>query len=412
MAIDKREQLASLKIERGAERAGSMGPWLALAVLALILVAAGAYWWNARTAVAVVRTARAREVNAGEEQTVLNASGYVTARRQATVSSKVTGRVLEVLIEEGMEVRKGQLLATLDDSNARVSLDLAVAQVASASGSLQETQVRIHEAELELERTRQLVARQILSAADLDRAEAQVDSLKARIDQQTQEIEVARRRVALWEQEVADRKIRAPFDGVVVTKNAQPGEMISPVSAGGGFTRTGIGTVVDMSSLEIEVDVNESYINRVQAGQGVEAVLDAYPDWRIPASVIAIVPTADRQRATVKVRIGFEELDPRVLPDMGVKVAFRGAEIAEADAAQDRVSQRVILVAQAAVRDDGGQAIVLVVRDGVVERRAVRTGDISGTEIAVLAGLEPGEVVVIEGPPGLEPGTTVREADE
>ena len=150
----------------------------------------------------------------------------------------------------------------------------------------------------------------------------------------------------------------------------------------------------------------------MQAGQGVEAVLDAYPDWRIPASVIAIVPTADRQRATVKVRIGFEELDPRVLPDMGVKVAFRGAEIAEADAAQDRASQRVILVAQAAVRDDGGQAIVLVVRDGVVERRAVRTGDISGTEIAVLAGLEPGEVVVIEGPPGLEPGTTVREADE
>ena len=145
---------------------------------------------------------------------------------------------------------------------------------------------------------------------------------EAHLAQQKLDVVVAERNVALWQQQMDDMIIRAPFDGVVTTKDAQPGEMISPVSAGGGFTRTGIGTIVDMDSLEIEIDVNESYINRVEPGQPVEATLDAYPDWKIPCKVIAIIPTADRQKSTVKVRVGFDQLDPRILPDMSVKVAF------------------------------------------------------------------------------------------
>ncbi|HKS38839.1 MAG TPA: efflux RND transporter periplasmic adaptor subunit, partial [Verrucomicrobiae bacterium] len=197
--------------------------------------------------------------------------------------------------------------------------------------------------------------------------------------------------------------IRAPFAGIVTSKNAQPGEMISPMSAGGGFTRTGICTIVDMSSLEIEVDVNESFINRVGSGQPVEATLDSYPDWRIPAKVIAIIPTADRQKATVKVRVGFEKLDPRMLPDMGVKVAFQST--GEAPAAS-----RNVVVPKTAVRQHDSRAVVWIVRDGRVERRAVTAGPARGDEVTIAAGLSGGDRVVVEGPADLADGTRVTEA--
>ncbi|MGB6643345.1 MAG: efflux RND transporter periplasmic adaptor subunit, partial [Thermoanaerobaculia bacterium] len=213
---------------------------------------------------------------------------------------------------------------------------------------------------------------------------------------------VAARQVAVWQQQLEDMVIRAPFAGVVVAKNAQPGEMISPISAGGGFTRTGIGTIVDMSSLEIEVDVNEAYINRVSAGQQVEARLDSYPDWPIPCHVIAIIPTADRQRATVTVRVGFEELDPRFLPDMGVKVAFQES------AAVEGPSSRMVLP-KSAVRRDGDRDVVLVVADGRVERRAVTLAETRGEEIYVSTGITAGERVVIAGPADLADGDSVKE---
>ena len=253
---------------------------------------------------------------------VLNASGYVTARRRATVSSKVTGKVLEVFVEEGQAVRKGQVLARLDDSQVRAALAVARAQLTTARGAAAEDQARLREAERQFKRLNQLVDEKVVGRAEVETAQATVESLKARIALATQQVEVAQSQVAALEVDLADMVVRAPFDGVAISKDAQPGEMISPVSAGGGFTRTGIGTIVDMSSLEIEVDVSESYINRVRPDQPVEAVLDAYPDWRIPGHVITTVPTADRQKATVKVRIGFEQLDPRILPDMGVKVSF------------------------------------------------------------------------------------------
>jgi RND family efflux transporter MFP subunit len=372
-------------------------------ILALVLVGAAGLYFFLREPRKEVTTMAARETQLSSSgQTVLNASGYVTARRQATVSSKVTAKVLEVLIEEGMAVKEGQVLARLDASNTDASLKLAEAELRAAKTALDETKVQLAESKLRLDRTRALVKDSVVSQAELDRIQAETDSLEARLGRQREEELVAERRLDVWTQQLEDTIIRAPFDGVVTTKDAQPGEMISPVTAGGGFTRTGIGTVVDMSSLEIEVDVNESYINRVRAGQAVEAVLDAYPDWTIPARVIAIVPTADRDRATVRVRIGFEALDPRILPDMGVKVAFR-------EEVQEQASRRAVLIPRAALRKDEGRDVVFVVAGERVERRAVNVGvDAGGEDALVLAGISAGERVVVEAPADLAEGDQVE----
>ena len=414
--MSENQDLASLKIDRGDETARSsmLGVVVGLIVMGAA-VGAAAWWYANRTPVVEVRTATAREVRLGQPTTVLNASGYVTARRMATVSSKVTGRIIEILIEEGMKVEEGQLLATLDPSNIEVNLRLAESELVAASTLLIETEVRLHEAELELERTRPLFDRGVVAKAELDRAQANYDSLNARIIQQQDEIHVAESRLSLWEQELSDRQIRAPFAGVVVAKNAQPGEMISPMSAGGSFTRTGIGTIVDMSSLEIEVDVNESYINRVVAGQPVEATLDAYIDWKIPARVIAIIPTADRQRATVKVRIGVDELDPRILPDMGVKVALHEAGVvpdppAVAGSAGSSATGLGVAIPAAGLRRDGGRDVVFVVNsDDTVERRAVNVGSQNDTEVIITSGIVSGERIVVEGPADLADGDAVTE---
>ena len=398
------KKLDDLKIDRSEAPAGGSKGWV-VAVVVLALVGAAAGWLWVRPGAKQVQVAVARQAsNLGGQQTVLNASGYVTARRQATVSSKVTGKVIEVLIEEGMKVEEGQVLARLDLSNVNASLNLAEAQYQAARAALEETRVRVHEAELGLARVNDLVASQVSSAADLDRAQAEVDSLKARLERQAEEVSVAESQVGLWRQESEDRVIRAPFTGIVVSKNAQPGEMISPVSAGGGFTRTGICTIVDMGSLEIEVDVNEAYINRVSADQSVVATLDSYPDWKVPAHVIAIIPTADRQRATVRVRVGFEELDPRILPDMGVKVAFQ--EIREA-----ATGGAGVLVPAAAISRDGDRSVVWVVADGVIERRAVSVDILSEEDSLVSAGLEAGEKVVVGAPADLSAGDRVEEAE-
>jgi len=404
-----RPSLDQLRIERQADQpASSLGLRLLLLAGVVAALAALAFvLWPAPAA--EVRTVVARQAQdgapAGRPGTVLNASGYVTARRQATVSSKFTGRVTEVLIEEGMEVEEGQVLARLDDSNLRPQLALVEAQLLSARRGAAETEALLTEARLNFERAQRLVDRQLASEAELDRARALARSLEAQLARKQADVEVAERQVDIYQQQIEDTIIRAPFAGIVVAKNAQPGEMISPVSAGGGFTRTGIGTIVDMASLEIEIDVNEAYINRVAPGQAVVATLDAYPDWKIPCHVIAIIPTADRQRATVEVRVGFDQLDPRILPDMGVKVAFQEAEseAATADA------PRGLSLPAAAIRRDQGRDYVLVVRDGIVERRAVSAVSGSDGEKRVTSGLAPGEAVVVEGPPGLADGAAVKE---
>ncbi len=396
--------LDALRIERDDEAAtGSRrGMWIAVALVAVAL-GAGAWAWLGRPRAVEVRTAAAEAIAGGPSGAVLNASGYVTARRQATVSSKITGKVVEVLVEEGMAVEEGQVLARLDAAIAERALGLTQAELASARQALDETRVRLREAEINLKRVRRLAEERVVAQSEVDAAEAEADSLRARLGVGREQVTVAERVAALRRQELDDTVIRAPFTGVAISKDAQPGEMISPVSAGGGFTRTGICTLVDMGSLEIEVDVNEAYIGRVRPGQPAEAVLDAYPEWRIPARVIITVPAADRQKATVKVRLAFDQLDPRILPDMGVKVAFLGEEEQQAAAGKPAVR-----VPRSAVRGDAANPVVLVVAGDRVESRAVRLGPAPGEQAEVVAGLAAGEQVVVEGPADLAAGDRVE----
>jgi RND family efflux transporter MFP subunit len=394
--------LDELRIQRRPERPSPLKPWLVVVGVVALLALGAAIWWHAQADAIEVRTAVARDARGGGgDHTVLNASGYVTARRAATVSSKVTGKVTEVLIEEGMKVKEGQVLARLDDSNIKASLDVAAAQLASAQAALAETEAQLKDANQEFQRTTELSKQHIASQSDLDLAESNAKALQAHLAQQKLDVVVADRQVAGWQQQMDDMIIRAPFDGVITTKDAQPGEMISPVSAGGGFTRTGIGTIVDMGSLEIEIDVNESYINRVEPGQPVEATLDAYPDWKIPCKVIAIIPTADRDKSTVKVRVGFDRLDPRILPDMSVKVAFRDNG--------GTAAARAVMVPKDAVLSRDGRDVVFVIRDGHAERRAVTVTDTQNDDSVLSAGVSAGEKIVVNAPANLQDGMAVKE---
>ena len=403
----EKSTLDQLRIERAPEKETTKfsKAWLFIVVLLLLAASAAYYYWFEHDSSLEVRTVVARELRSEAAATVLNASGYVTARRQATVSSKFTGKVTEVLIEEGMLVEQDQVLARLDDSNIRASFQLAEAQLVSSQRSLKETDVLLQEARLNFDRTRRLVEKDLASEVELDRNRALAGSLDAQLQRKRADVDVASRQLDIYRQQLEDAIIRAPFAGVVVAKNAQPGEMISPISAGGGFTRTGIGTIVDMSSLEIEIDVNEAYINRVKPGQDVVATLDAYPAWKIPCHVIAIIPTADRQRATVEVRVGFNELDQRVLPDMGVKVAFQEVERETTDAAK----AAGLLVPLGAIRKGEGRDYIFVVIEGRAERRAVATGETIDNNIRVTSGLSSGERVVTEGPLELTDGDAVQE---
>jgi RND family efflux transporter MFP subunit len=396
------QSLDGLRLDRTEEATlsprRSRWKWV-LAVL--LLVGLVAWWFRPRTV--AVRTFVVTASDPAEKRTLLNSSGYVTARRAATVSSKITGKVIEVLFEEGQRVQEGEVLARLDDTNAASYFRLAESQVAAAKSGLAETRVRLDVALRELERIRQLAATGVSTEADLDVAKGEVDSLKARLERQAEEVVVAERQRAVYAQQVEDTIIRAPFAGVVTTKDAQPGEMISPVSAGGGYTRTGICTVVDMASLEIEVDVNESYLGRVREEQPVAASLDAYPDWRIPAHVIAVIPTADRQKSTVKVRVAFDELDPRILPEMAVRVAFLGPPPEAVDGGT------ALFVPTRSIVHDGATAAVWVDAEEKAVRREVEVGSELDGETAVLAGLTPGEKVILDGLDQLEEGIRIRE---
>ena len=400
MSLDK-ANLDSLRIDRGRQEPSAAKQWWIVAGALLIALVAVGIWLAARPARGQVRVAPAVAIKTEGRATILNASGYVTARRAATVSSKFTAKVVEVLVEEGMRVQAGQVLARLDASIPNASLRLAQAEAAAAGSALEETRVRIEEARLDMERARSLASQQISSQSDLDRARAQYNALQARLVAQRDSLSVAQRAVALRSQDVEDAIIRAPFTGIVVSKNAQPGEMISPISAGGGFTRTGICTIVDMDSLEIEVDVSEAYITRVRSSQPVVATLDAYPDWQVPAHVITVIPTADRQKATVKVRIGFDVRDARILPDMGVKVAF-------VEDQPSTTGSMAVEVPKPALRRDGEQDVVFVIADERAERRAVKVLSTDSDRVRLASGVSAGENVIIEGPAELKDGDAVR----
>ena len=402
----RQHDLASLKIEERSRTAGKAGKRLGLfaAGLGLFVLAVGGVL-ALRGQKPVVEVAAARPAGDLRADALLNASGYVTPRRRATVAAKITGRVTSVLFDEGVRVREGQVLATLDDSDAKRALDAAKADRDAAQATITDYEVQLKNAEITLHRAQALQAAGVQTQEALDNARTATDSLKAKIALSKQQVAAAEARIQEAQQNVDNTVIRAPFAGIVVSKDAQVGEMVSPISAGGGFTRTGIATIVDMNSNEIEVDVNEAYIARVVPGQKVVATLDAYPEWQIPCKVRTVIPTADRQKATVKVRISFDKLDPKILPDMGVKVAFLGNE---PPAAKGKASAAKALIPQSAVRQDGGNSIVFLVRDGKLERRAVNLGAQRGSDVEVMAGVSPGDSLVVRGPEALRDGQSVQ----
>lgn len=408
MSLDK-AALESLRMDHGSDATRyEESPvrryrWWIIAGGAILFAAIFA--WRGVNSALPVRTATLESPSDSTAGAILNASGYVVARRLATVSSKVTGRVEEVLFEEGARVESGEVLARLDAETELARRRVAASSLEASRRGLRETEVRLADARRTLDRNRSLVERRLLAQSVLDTSQADVAALAARLAAAQAEVAVAEANLAVSEQALNDLVIRAPFAGVILSKDAQPGEMVSPISAGGGYTRTGIATIVDMSSREIEVDVNEAYINRVHAGQKVEAVLDAYPRWTIPAQVISIVPTADRQKATVRVRIGFDELDSRVLPDMGVKVGFL-------EDGAPREGDTWPLLPKAALVTESGSPSVWVVRDGKVELRQIETGAERDGFLPVLEGLQGGETVVLDPPGRLREGRAVELVDD
>jgi len=401
--------LSSLKIHDSARTKGAAGrvlAYISAVIGALVLLGGGVLALRGRKPQVEVTTARA--AGGSDQVTALNASGYVTPRRRATVAAKITGRVTGVFFDEGNNVKEGQLLTTLDDSDVQKALLAARADKESAAAGIADQQVQLRLAEIQLRRTQGLVDAKVQTEEALDNAKATVDSLKAKIALTRQQILGAEARIAEAQQAVDNCTIRAPFAGRIVSKDAQIGEMVSPISAGGGFTRTGIATIVDMKSNEIEVDVNEAYIAKVKERQKVEAKLDAYPEEKDKyfAHVRTVIPSADRQKATVKVRISFDKLDDKILPDMGVKVAFLEDEAPKKKDSNAVVAKAIIPLS--AVHKEGDSRYVLLVKNEAVERRGVTLGMERGTDVDVLAGVNPGDSIVVKGPETLKDGQGVE----
>ena len=395
--------LNRLKIDQNLKRSSLTGLKSLLVFLCLILFMVIIWFFWSKNKMEIITITEVRQVGSQRQSTILNASGYVTPSRRATVAAKITGRVSELFIEEGMKVQKDQILAKLDSTDAQRELDLARADETAANSSVADLKVNRDEAERNLQRLQALFDNKIISEQEMDSAQTSLDSLNARIESALKQAETTKARRKVYEQNLDNYTIRAPFPGIVVSKDAQIGEMVSPISAGGGYTRTGIATIVDMDSLEIEVDINESYIARVIVGQKIEATLDAYPDWKIPASVRTVIPTADRQKATVKVRITFNALDPRIFPDMGIKVAFLEGEKTETDAGHLR-----LIVKESSILYDGDKTYVYVYDSGVIERLEIKTGMPKNEMTEILSGLNAGDKVVDKPSDRLNDGMKVK----
>lgn len=405
--------LKELRIDRKApppEPRSRRGLWITLGVVVALLVLAAAGWaLFGREKPLEVRTAPTVAVgNNAASASVLDASGYVVARRMATVSAKVTGKVQEVLIEEGMRVEAGQVLARLEPIDADADRALSQSQLQAARSQTGGVQAQLVEAEANARRLSSLVAQQLVSKAQYDQAVAQRDLLRAQLQTAQRNERTAADRLKIADIGLDNTIVRAPFAGVVIAKAAQPGEIVSPLSAGGGFTRTGIGTIVDMESLEVEVEVNESFIGRVQPKMPIQATLNAYPDWQIPGEVIAIIPTADRSKATVKVRVALSVKDPRIVPDMGVRVSFLEA----AKPQQAEQPKGVRAPGAAVVERDGAQVAFVVGDDDAVQQRALKVAGKLGDDVHVTDGLQAGETVVLDPPAELKDGAKVVLAED
>ncbi|KQV89767.1 acriflavin resistance protein [Pelomonas sp. Root1237] len=405
--------LKELRID-GAHREdhGDGGPpkWVWSLVVAVVLLAAGgawAWWWLSGNKPIPVQTVtvRANGQGAGADA-VLQATGYVTARRMATVSAQMTGTLTEVLIDEGFKVKKGQVLARLDDTGLKAGLAAAQAQIRTAEANLGQVRAQLAQAQADERRQAELNASGMTTRQSREQAATAVKTVSAQMEASQRQIEAAQAQARQARVNFDYATVRAPFDGVVTARAAQVGEIISPLSAGGGFTRTGVGTIVDMDSLEVNVDVNEAYIAQVKPDMPCEAVLDAYPDWKIPAHVVAVIPSADRGKATVKVRVALEKKDERLVPDMGVRVSFLAAK----PKTEAKPVPGVLLPPEALVQRDGGDA-VFVAHDDRAEQRAVKLGADAGKFKLVTSGLKAGETVVLAPPTELKQGSNIVKKD-
>ena len=411
VGTDRAALLNQLRIDRSEPPSSGHGKWWATGI-AVIIIAASAAWYLMRPTGIPITTAVAQAVTSGAPgasagPSLLDASGYIVARRRATVSSKVTGKVVKVMLEEGQRVEAGQIIALLDDSNWRAALSQSKAQLEQAEANVASAQTAYDDAKPIFERAEKQKVAAVISAQSFDESHAQYNVAHNNLLIAQRGVEAARAGVEVAQRSLEDTVIRAPFAGIVTEKAAQPGEMVSPVSAGGGFTRTGIGTIVDMESLEVEVDVSENFINRVRPQQPVTIKLNAYPDWDIPGSVIAMIPTADRAKATVKVRIAIGQKDPRIIPEMGARVAFLSDNQPAAAGAEKSPVPGVVIPAEAIVTS-GTANIVFVVHGSTVERRAVRLGGKTNAGQIISAGLEPGNSVALGDLSKLSDGTRVR----
>ena len=409
--VDNADLLKELRIERHQREDHDSGsarwPWVVAALLiVLVLIGAASWFWLGQRAVPV-QVAQAVSISADSDAgAVLQATGYVTARRQATVSAQITGTLTAVLIEEGDHVTKGQVLARLDDSAYKAGLETAKAQAAAARALVAQYQAQLAQGEHDSARLQSLAERGLVSKQSAEQARTLVDSARAQLAAQRKQAAAAAAQAVQARVNFDYTVVRAPFSGVVTTKDAQVGEIISPLSAGGGFTRTGVGTIVDMDSLEVDVDVNEAYIGRVKPDMPAEAVLDAYPDWKIPAHVIAIVPTADRGKATIKVRVALEKKDARIVPEMGVRVSFLEQQAKRDGATQG--SKGVLVPANAIVQRDG-RSVVFVVEDGRAHLRQVNPAAQAYGELRLLpAVVKPGDSVVTTPSTSLHDGSRIK----
>jgi RND family efflux transporter MFP subunit len=407
--VSNADLLKELRIERHQREDHGSGPgrwpWIAGAiVLVLLLVGASSWWMLGHRAIPVHTVAAVPAAGDPGAGAVLQATGYITARRQATVSAQLTGTLTEVLIEEGDRVKKNQILAKLDDSEYKAALDTAVAQARAAYALVEQFQAQLAQNLRDAKRDDTLAMQGLVSKQTAEQARTLADSTRAQLVSQQKQAVAADAEVIEAQVNFDYCVVRAPFDGVITTKDAQVGEIISPFSAGGGFTRTGIGTIVDMDSLEVDVDVNEAYIGRVAPNMPAEAVLDAYPDWKIPAHVIAIVPAADRGKATVKVRVAMEQKDSRIVPDMGVRVSFLEAK----PTATTEAPRGVLVPSKAIVQRNGGSNVFIVTGGRVRQQKVDPSAQDFGDKRLVPALINAGDNVVVSPPDSLRDGSEVQ----
>ncbi|HKT42025.1 MAG TPA: efflux RND transporter periplasmic adaptor subunit [Rhodanobacteraceae bacterium] len=390
------------RAQRDDDQSRLRWPWIAGAVIVVLILAGGGTAFALRGHAATVETRTAVAAASGSDAAVLQATGYVVARRQATISAQIIGTLTQVSVDEGAHVKQGQILARLDPTAYQAQLDSTKAQYAAAQAGVIKARVTLQQDRANAARMDAVVARGYVSKQDAQQANTLVDTDKAALDAAIKQAQAAQDQVRAAQVNVDFTIIRAPFDGVVTDKAAEVGEIVSPYTSGGGGIAGGLATIVDMNSLEVDVDVNEAYISRVVPGMPVEAVLDAYPDWRIPAHVIAIIPSADKSKATVKVRIALDQKDPRIIPQMGVRVSF----LEKKDA--NRKPLPGVLVPKSAIVQRDGKDVVFVVKDGHAERTGVTTGADFSDMKQVTQGLNAGAEVVTTPSADLKDGEKVQ----